>query len=85
MNNAYDCTTEEIKQALFSGDFVESGYGVDYTFKDVIEECRDLEDILQDIATCEDSDKQPHAHNIKVELSIAADRVAIEIQESFRE
>ena len=83
MNNAEVSTREEIKNALTSGDFVESGYGVDYTFKDVLEECRDLEDILLEVSTSTNAMLEVHAHNIKGELLMALERVAIEIEESF--
>ena len=84
MNNAEVSTREEIKNALTSGDFVESGYGVDYTFKDVLEECRDLEDILMEVSTSTNAMLEVHAHNIKGELLMALERVAIEIEESFK-
>jgi len=84
MNNAEVSTREEIKNALTSGDFVESGYGVDYTFKDVLEECRDLEDILLEVSTSTNAMLEVHAHNIKGELLMALERVAIEIEESFK-
>ena len=84
MNNAEVSTREEIKSALTSGDFVESGYGVDYTFKDVLEECRDLEDILLEVSTSTNAMLEVHAHNIKGELLMALERVAIEIEESFK-
>jgi len=85
MNNAEVSTREEIKNALTSGQAVESGYEVDYTFKDVIEECRDLEDILLEMSTSTSEMLEVHAYNVKAELMMALERVAIEIEESFHE
>ena len=83
MNNAYDCTIEEVVQALFAGDAVESGYGTDYTFKDVISECRDLEDILLELAITPNLEAELFSYQIKNELWFAAERVAKEIIESY--
>jgi len=85
MNNAEASTREEIKNALLTGEGVNSGYDVRYTFQDVFEECKNFTASALCIATTAEDKILLHAQLLREELNLAADRVAIEIEESFHE
>jgi len=84
MNNAPDCTPLEVEQALISGQAVESGYGVDYVFMDILNEAK-TEDLLKSVLVAnDDALLLQAAKDLQAKLAGAATDVAIEIQESYK-
>lgn len=74
---------EEIQALLLRGEEVANGYGSTYGFDDVMYECRDLKDILVEVATATNMQNEINVQQIKDELTSAALKVAEQAAESF--
>jgi len=70
-----------IKRTLLKGEAVVDGNQNIFTIDDVIRECRDLETLLTEINTTDDV--LGVAKDIRLELSLAAGRVAEEIGDTY--
>ena len=70
-----------IKRTLLKGEAVVDGNQNIFTIDDVIRECRDLETLLTEINTTDDI--LGVAKDIRLELSLAAGRVAAEIGDTY--
>ena len=78
-------SNNQIIDELMKGESVPSGYGVDYTFSDIIQECNPLEDLLNNIlSTRNDHDLLAVAKELRNQLAFAASQVAVEARESFK-
>ena len=72
---------EAIKRNLLKGEPAVDGNDNTFTMYDVIRECRDLETLLTEINTTDDI--LGVAKDIRLELSLAAGRVAAEIGDTY--
>ena len=70
-----------IKRTLLKGEAVVDGNQNIFTIDDVIRECRDLETLLIEINSTDDV--LGVAKDIRLELSLAAGRVAAEIGDTY--
>lgn len=74
---------DDIQRKLLTGHTITDGLEMDYDIRDVREECRDLDDLLIEVSTTDNPEKV--FSDIRMELYLAAGRLADDIVDSFED